>query len=101
MAVPAAVILALGAALAACGSFGSALTVRALSTPAAPVREAAVAHVAVIVMENKEFDEVISSRAAPFINGLARRYSLARSMYAASHPSLPNYLALTGGSTFG
>jgi hypothetical protein len=101
MAAPATVILALGAALAACGSSGSALPVRAPFTPAAPVRDAAPAHVAVIVMENKEFDEVISSRAAPFINGLARRYALARSMYAASHPSLPNYLALTGGSTFG
>ena len=30
-----------------------------------------------------------------------RRYALARSMYATTHPSLPNYLALTGGSTFG
>jgi hypothetical protein len=101
MAAPATVILALGAALAACGSSGSVLPVRAPFIPAAPVRDAAPAHVAVIVMENKEFDEVISSRAAPFINGLARRYALARSMYAASHPSLPNYLALTGGSTFG
>jgi hypothetical protein len=53
--------------------------------------------VAVIVMENKEYDEVVGSRSAPFINGLARRYALARGMYAATHPSLPNYLALTGG----
>jgi hypothetical protein len=52
-------------------------------------------------MENKEFGEVIGSSSAPFINGLARRYALAQGMYAASHPSLPNYLALTGGSTFG
>ena len=58
-------------------------------------------HVAVIVMENKEYGDVIGSAAAPFINGLARRYALARGMYAATHPSLPNYLALTGGSTFG
>jgi phosphatidylinositol-3-phosphatase len=57
--------------------------------------------VAVIVMENKEYGDVIGSAAAPFINGLARRYALARGMYAATHPSLPNYLALTGGSTFG
>jgi hypothetical protein len=52
-------------------------------------------------MENEEFGSVIGSPAAPFINGLARRYALAREMYAVSHPSLPNYLALTGGSTFG
>jgi hypothetical protein len=55
----------------------------------------------VIVMENKEYGEVIGSTAAPFINGLARRYALAQAMYAATHPSLPNYLALTSGSTFG
>jgi phosphatidylinositol-3-phosphatase len=58
-------------------------------------------HVAVIVMENKEYGEVIGSAAAPFINGLARRYALARGMLAATHPPLPTYLALTGGSTFG
>jgi hypothetical protein len=55
----------------------------------------------VIVMENEEFGDVIGSRSAPFINGLAHRYALARNLYAVSHPSLPNYLALTGGSTFG
>ena len=58
-------------------------------------------HIAVIVMENKGYGDVIGSSSAPFINRLARRYALARAMYAVSHPSLPNYLALTGGSTFG
>lgn len=59
------------------------------------------AHVAVIVMENQGYGSVIGNRAAPFINRLARRYALARAAYAVAHPSLPNYLALTGGSTFG
>jgi hypothetical protein len=58
-------------------------------------------HIAVIVMENEGYGDVIGSPAAPFISALARRYALARHMYAVSHPSLPNYLALTGGSTFG
>jgi phosphatidylinositol-3-phosphatase len=58
-------------------------------------------HVAVIVMENEEFSNIIGSSATPYINRLASRYALARSMFAISHPSLPNYLALTGGSTFG
>jgi hypothetical protein len=44
---------------------------------------------------------VIGSPAAPFITGLARRYAIATRAYAVAHPSLPNYLALTGGSTFG
>jgi phosphatidylinositol-3-phosphatase len=58
-------------------------------------------HVAVIVMENEEFAGIIGSPEAPYINSLARSHALARSMFAIRHPSLPNYLALTGGSTFG
>lgn len=69
-------------------------------TPAAG-RLGAAGRIAVIVMENKEYSDVIGSSEAPFINGLARRYAYARAMYAVTHPSLPNYLALTGGSTFG
>jgi hypothetical protein len=60
-----------------------------------------VTHIAVILMENHEYDDVIGSSSAPYINRLARRYALATRMYAIRHPSLPNYLALTGGSTFG
>lgn len=58
-------------------------------------------HVIVIVMENHGYSDVIGNPAAPFVNSLARRYALATSFYGVSHPSLPNYLALTGGSTFG
>jgi hypothetical protein len=52
-------------------------------------------------MENEEYGDIVGSHDTPFINRLARRYALARQMYAVTHPSLPNYLALTGGSTFG
>jgi hypothetical protein len=52
-------------------------------------------------MENKDYADVIGSAATPFINHLARTYGLATRAYAITHPSLPNYLALTGGSTFG
>jgi phosphatidylinositol-3-phosphatase len=61
----------------------------------------AFSHVVVIVMENKECGDVIGNRRAPFLNTLASRYALATSYFAIRHPSLPNYLALTGGSTFG
>jgi hypothetical protein len=54
-----------------------------------------------IVMENKEYGGVIGNPAAPYINRLARRYGLATASYAVSHPSQPNYLALTSGSTHG
>lgn len=97
-------LLAVGApvlaALAACGTEASKLPVQTTVSPKAhlPGRPA---HIAVILMENEEYGDVIGSHAAPYIAGLARRYALATNMYAVSHPSLPNYLALTGGSTFG
>jgi hypothetical protein len=59
------------------------------------------AHIAVVIMENEEYGDIIGSPSTPYINRLARRYALVASMYAITHPSLPNYLALTGGSTFG
>jgi hypothetical protein len=57
-------------------------------------------HVVVVVMENAEYGQIIGSKDAPYINALARRYSLATNYYGVTHPSLPNYLALTAGSTF-
>jgi phosphatidylinositol-3-phosphatase len=57
--------------------------------------------VVVIVMENKSCDDVIGSRDAPYLNGLARRSAFAARSFALTSPSLPNYLGLTGGSTFG
>jgi len=58
-------------------------------------------HVVVIVMENKEYGDVIGNRDAPYINRLAHRYGLATASYGIRHPSLPDYLALTSGSTHG
>ncbi|HVH64598.1 MAG TPA: alkaline phosphatase family protein [Candidatus Acidoferrum sp.] len=73
--------------------------------PAPPAPPAAgvpaFSHIFVIVMENTEYGGVIGSGAAPYINSLANTYGLATNYYGASHPSLPNYLALTAGSTFG
>ena len=91
-------------ALALCGCGAAATTAGTIQTkpsPPARVSSGGPAHVAVIVMENEEYGDIIGSSSTPYINGLARRYALATSMYAVSHPSLPNYLALTGGSTFG
>jgi phosphatidylinositol-3-phosphatase len=85
----------------ACGQGTGGSQVRTRPSGTLSLRGGAPAHVAVIVMENKEYGDVIGAPSAPFTNGLARRYALARSMYAIGHPSLPNYLALTGGSTFG
>lgn len=57
--------------------------------------------VAVVVLENREYDKVIGNDAAPYLNALARRNALATRYYGVAHPSLPNYIALLGGSTLG
>ncbi len=75
--------------------------VQATPSPMAHLDGGRPTHIAVIVMENEEYGDIIGSHATPYINGLAREYALASSMFAIAHPSLPNYLALTGGSTFG
>jgi len=71
------------------------------TSPPPPPGVPAFSHVFVIVMENDEYSSIIGSGSAPYINGLASAYGLATNYYGASHPSLPNYLALTAGSTFG
>ena len=88
--------------LASCGGAAhSAGPAQSRPSPAIHLPSGAPAHIAVILMENEEYGDIIGSRSTPYINRLAARYALARQMYAISHPSLPNYLALTGGSTFG
>jgi arylsulfatase A-like enzyme len=53
--------------------------------------------VAVLVLENRSYGQVIGSPKAPYLNSLARRGALETQYYAVTHPSLPNYLALTTG----
>jgi phosphatidylinositol-3-phosphatase len=55
-------------------------------------------HVFVVVMENLDYQ---SALATPGFAVLAHHYALATNYYAVAHPSLPNYLALTSGSTWG
>ena len=58
-------------------------------------------HVYVIVMENKEYSSIVGSAAAPYINSLIARYGLATNFYGESHPSEPNYIAMTSGGLQG
>lgn len=69
--------------------------------PAATTTIPAFSHIFTIVLENKEFDTVIGSNQAPYFNQLAQTYGLATQSYGELHPSLPNYIALTSGSTQG
>jgi hypothetical protein len=72
----------------------------ATSGAAAASREPGPSRVALVVLENREYDEVIGNPEAPYLNHLAARGALATNYFGVSHPSLPNYLALLGGSTF-
>jgi hypothetical protein len=53
-------------------------------------------------MENKSWHDVLGFHSpAPHIRRWARRCGSASSFYGEAHPSLPNYLAMTSGSTQG
>jgi hypothetical protein len=52
-------------------------------------------------MENHAYGQIIGSSAAPYINSLAAGCGLATDYTAVAHPSLPNYIAATSGSTQG
>jgi phospholipase C len=58
-------------------------------------------HIVIIMFENKEYGTVIGNPLMPNYNKLAREYTLLTQYYAVTHPSLPNYIALMGGDTFG
>ena len=58
-------------------------------------------HIIIVVFENKEFGTVVNNSRMPYFNQLARSYTLLTQFYAEIHPSLPNYLAMIGGDTFG
>jgi phosphatidylinositol-3-phosphatase len=57
-------------------------------------------HVVWILLENVGYS-VVGSSSASYLNSLAARCGLATNYLAISHPSLPNYIALTSGSTQG
>jgi phosphatidylinositol-3-phosphatase len=59
---------------------------------------AASGSVFVIIMENKSYDEALRGT---YTASLASQYAIATNYHAVSHPSEPNYLALTSGSTWG
>src|SRR5256714_2506593 len=55
-------------------------------------------HVFVIVLENTSYQQALRQ---PYIASLARRYALATNYSSVANPSLPNYLAMSSGSTWG
>ena len=58
-------------------------------------------HVFVIMMENTGYNSLIGNPHAPWINEAATTYGNATSYFGVAHPSQPNYIAVTSGSTNG
>lgn len=111
LALAAALAGGLAASVVATGTAGAAHRRRqrtphhAKVTAAQPCGHAAAhprfRHVLWVVMENDPYSAVIGSPSAPFTTSLARSCGVADRYRAVTHPSLPNYLALAAGSTFG
>ncbi|MBV9332763.1 MAG: acid phosphatase [Candidatus Eremiobacteraeota bacterium] len=58
--------------------------------------------VLVVIMENRDYDLIIGSKDAPYINKqLVPQAALMTNSHAIGHPSQPNYLAFFSGSTQG
>ncbi len=85
-------LVAVAAALAACGSDSSSPTT-SRTTSSGPTK------VLVFMVENHSLAEMRSQM--PWTAALADGYGYATSYHALTHPSLPNYLAIAGVSTFG
>jgi phosphatidylinositol-3-phosphatase len=52
-------------------------------------------------MENAPYNSIVGNASARYLNQLANECGLATNYSAITHPSLPNYLAATSGSTWG
>jgi phosphatidylinositol-3-phosphatase len=52
----------------------------------------------VVIEENKDYDEVIGSLNAPYINSLVPKGALAENYFGVAEASLPNYFTLTAGA---
>lgn len=80
--------------LIAAATLAASLLAAGCGQPAAPAR---LTHVFIIVMENKSPAEALGGA---FTASLAARFGVAENYRAITHPSVPNYLALTSGNTW-
>ena len=90
--------------LAAAAAFGLAASVAATSsfanTGPVPTGVPRLEHIFVIMMENHGYAQIANNPNAPFINKYMKSSNLATNYFAVAHPSLTNYLEITGGSNF-
>jgi len=82
------------------GAVANATTKISTASPCGVAITADYSRVVWIMLENVGYS-IVGSSDAPYLNRLADRCGLATNDDAVSHPSLPNYIALTSGSTQG
>ncbi|WP_370368555.1 alkaline phosphatase family protein [Catenulispora sp. GP43] len=58
-------------------------------------------HVIWLFMENQPYDDIIGGADSPYVNQLADECGLATNYHNITHPSAPNYLAVTSGQLGG
>jgi acid phosphatase len=75
------------------------MSATAPSMPRKGTATAPPAKVLVVIEENHSYAQM--SAEMPYLFGLSKSYGYATDWTAITHPSLPNYLAIAGGSTFG
>ena len=80
-------------------AFGSNSVANSASTCGRLTAAPAWEHVVWVVFENHGPASVAAQ--APYLSSLGRKCGTATNMWARTHPSLPNYIALTSGSTQG
>jgi hypothetical protein len=102
-----ALLLAVGTGLGSLGAAQAGGTLRterftSLCGALDGTHPATLSHVMLIVFENKSYNAVVGSGAAPYLNNtLIPGCGLATNYHNFSHPSTPNYLALTSGTAQG
>jgi phosphatidylinositol-3-phosphatase len=102
-----AVPVALGSLVLAVWSVGTGASAVVRHSPKAarPCRGAVppprYSHVIWIVFENQGYAQLIGNHKLPYTNRLAAACGLATHYYGVGDPSLPNYIAMTSGGTWG
>ena len=76
------------------------LLVLPLAIDTAPARAALTAPTKVLTIVEENHTEGSALRGMPWLASMARTYGYANSWKAVTYPSLPNYLALAGGSSY-
>ena len=83
------------------GSAPPELTPSAAPTESVKPAGGKIDHVVIIVLENKSASQILAAAESPYFNRLAGESAVAANYQAIRRPSLPNYIAMTAGTTAG